>query len=112
MIVVAGEIFIPAERRASCLAATAALQQATRDDEPGCEAYVFAADPCRDDVIVVHERWADAESLAAHFLHPNYTGMRALFGEHGITGAQVNKYRIDASAPVYGSDGVATASFD
>ena len=112
MIIIAGDIFIPAEKRAACLEATAHLQQATRDEEPGCSAYVFSADPCRPDVITVYELWEDAESLAAHFLHPNYTNMRAKLGELGITGAAVDKFRIDARAPVYGPDGIATAHFD
>lgn len=112
MIIIAGDIFIPAEKRAACLEATAHLQQATRDEEPGCAAYVFSADPCRPDVITVYELWDDAESLAAHFHHPNYTNMRAELGELGITGADVKKYRVDASAPVYNSSGIATADFD
>lgn len=111
MIVVAGNIFIPAEKRAACLEATATLQQATRDEEPGCLAYVFGADPCRDDVIAVYELWETPPDLAAHFLHPNYTNMRAKLGEMGITGADVKKYRVDAVAPVYNSDQVATVDF-
>lgn len=111
-IIIAGEIYLPPERRADCLAAGAPLQEATRRDEPGCLAYVFAADPLRPDVITVYERWADAAALEAHFQHPNYTGMRRIFAEHGITGATPMKYRIDAVAPVYNADRVPTASFD
>jgi quinol monooxygenase YgiN len=111
MIIIAGTISIPAEKRAGCLEASLPLQQATRDDEPGCLAYVFSADPCRDGVMAVYELWADGPSLAAHFLHPNYTNMRALFGQHGITGADVKKYRTDADGPVYNSSGVATVEF-
>jgi hypothetical protein len=50
--------------------------------------------------------------LEAHFLHPNYINMRTMFGEHGITGADVKKYRVDASAPVYNAQRIATTSFD
>jgi quinol monooxygenase YgiN len=112
MIIIAGTISIPAERRAACLAASTALQQATRTDEPGCIAYVFSADPIDDTAIVVYERWSDAEALEAHFLHANYRDMRTLLGSHGITGADVRKFRIDADAPVYNAQMVATASFD
>lgn len=112
MIVVAGDIFIPAEKRAACLEASIPLQQATRDEEPGCLAYVFGTDPCRDNVIAVYELWADGPSLAAHFLHPNYFNMRATLGERGITGADVKKYRVDASGPVYNAEGIATVDFD
>ena len=65
MIIIAGEISIPADKRAGALESTKHLQQAPRDEEPGCLAYVFSADPCRDDVITVHEIWEDADSLAA-----------------------------------------------
>jgi quinol monooxygenase YgiN len=112
MIIIAGTISIPADRRARCLAASAPFQLATRTDEPGCSAYVFSADPCADDRILVFERWDDAASLEAHFLHPNFTKTRAMFGEHGITGSDVKKYRIDASGPVHGAGGGATAEFD
>lgn len=108
MIIIAGTITIPADKRAACLADTAALQQATRDEEPGCLAYCFSADPCEPEIITVYELWEDADSLEAHFSHPNYTNMRAALGAAGISGADVAKYRIDASAPVY-VDGVATA---
>jgi quinol monooxygenase YgiN len=111
MIIVAGDIFIPADKRDACLTASAALQQASRYDEPGCMAYSFGTDPCRDDVIVVYELWDTAENLAAHFLHPNYMNMRAKLGEMGITGAEVLKHRVDASAPVYNTDGIATTDF-
>jgi quinol monooxygenase YgiN len=112
MIAIAGTITIPADRRAAALEATAALQQSTRDDEPGCEAYVFSADPLRPDIIAVFELWTDAASLDAHFQHPNYTNMRTMLGQHGITGADVSKYRIDAAAPVYNAERIATASFE
>lgn len=112
MIIIAGTISIPAERRAACLEASAPLQLATRRDEPGCLAYVFSADPIDSGTIRVYELWQDATTLEAHFLHPNYTDMRALLGTFGITGADVQKYRIDAVAPVYNARFVATASFD
>jgi len=112
MIIIAGTITIPADKRAGCIAAIAPFQKATRT-QPGCLAYVFSADPVRDDVISVYEQWADAPSLEAHFrVHPNYTAMRELFAQHGITGVEVRKYRTDADAPVYNAQRVATASFD
>ena len=38
--------------------------------------------------------------------------MRATLGEGGLVGAVANKHRIDKTAPVYGPDRVATASFE
>ena len=112
MIIISGRIFIDPPKRAALLEASKPLQQATRDDEPGCEAYVFAADSCEPGTISVYELWSDAPSLAAHFLHENYFNMRKLFGEHGISGAETMKYRIDAKAPVYNAERIATTDFD
>lgn len=110
-IVIAGTISIDPARRDACLAASVPLQQATRTDEPGCLAYVFSPDPAELGDIAVYELWSDAESLGAHFLHANYVAMRTMFGEHGITGSSVRKYRIDAEAPVYNAERIATTSF-
>jgi quinol monooxygenase YgiN len=112
MIIIAGTISIPPEKRQACLDASMPLQAATRADEPGCLAYVFSADPCEPGVISVYELWEDAPTLAAHFKHSNYTDMRGVFAQHGITGAVTNKYRTDAVAPVYNADRIATADFD
>lgn len=100
------------EHRDDAVARSAPIQAATRADEPGCLVYCFAADPVRDDVVQVYELWADEASLAAHFEHPNYHEMRQLLGTSGMVGATSRKLRVDATAPVYGADGVASASFD
>ena len=112
MIIITGTITIAPERRAACLSATEPFQRSTRDEEPGCAAYVFSADPLHPDRIAVFERWLDAEALETHFLHPNFTAMRALLGEHGVLGADVRKYRIDAEASVNNAQRIPTASFD
>jgi quinol monooxygenase YgiN len=106
-IIVAGTIDVAPDRREACLEASRALQQATRRDEPGCLAYVFAADPVVPGRISVFERWTEAGTLLAHFAHPNYVAMRTVLYEHGIIGADVRRYRIDAEAPVYDEDRVA-----
>jgi quinol monooxygenase YgiN len=81
------------------------IQQATRDDEPGCQAYVFAADPCVEGRLVVHEVWDDDESLVAHFDHPNYAAMVAVLHGAGTQNARNAKHLVAASAPVYSSPG-------
>ena len=98
--------------RDAALAATVPFQKATRDDEPGCIVYCFAADPIESTLIQVYELWEDAPSLAAHFEHRNYFEMRDTLGKFGLTSAQSRKHRIDASAPVYGPDFTAKADFD
>lgn len=98
--------------RADLLERSAPIQQATRDDEPGCLVYCFAPDPCRPELIQVYELWESEEALAAHFDHPNYHEMRTLLTSAGLTGAVSRKHRIDASAPVYGPDARPSAAFD
>jgi quinol monooxygenase YgiN len=112
VIIIAGTITIAPERRADLLAACEPFQRSAREDEAGCLAYVFSADPLEPGQIAVYERWTDAESLDAHFLHPNYLEMVNLFVVHRITGFDVRKFRIDADAPVYNAQRKATASFD
>ena len=112
MIVVAGTIeFQDAASRDAAVEATKPHQAATRSDEPGCLAYVFAADPVVDTRIQVYELWESAELLEPHFQHENYFNMRQTLGQAGMTGADTAKYRIDAHDPVYGEDGIATARF-
>lgn len=98
--------------RDAAVAESARFQKATRDEEPGCLVYCFAADPCVPDHIQVYELWADEASLAAHFDHPNYHNMRDMLGRYGLKSAVSRKLRIDKTAPVYGPDFKASASFD
>lgn len=111
MIVLVGWIDIDPEKRAELLVASASLQQGTRDDESGCLAYVFAADPLRDARIAVHEAWSDEQSLQDHFSHANYKGMLGLLGSGDIRGMDVAKHDIARSAAVYRPDGVPDASW-
>lgn len=113
MIVVAGTIgFESQEARDGAVAASLDLQRSTRDEEPGCLAYCFAADPVDPTIVQVYELWTDAASLAAHFEHPNYAAMRSILRRFPRSGASSTaKYRCDRSAPVYGPDGVPSASF-
>ena len=98
--------------RDALIARSAPIQKATRDDEPGCAVYCFAADPCQPDLIQVYELWESEEALAAHFEHPIYQEMRAMLGMSGLVSAVSRKHRIDASAPVYDASHVPNASFD
>ena len=113
MIIIAGTIDLAdPSKRDSAIEQARPLQQATRDQESGCHAYVFSADPCVAGRIAVYELWEDEASLAAHFHHENYFNMRNKFAEHGISGAETMKYRIDAKAPVYNAQRIATTDFD
>lgn len=112
MITIAGTIdFDRAENRDRAVEVSKPLQQATRDEEPGCEAYFFAADPCRDTRVLVYELWADEASLAAHFTHQNYFSMRDALGRSGMVGADISKYRCDLKEPVYDNTRTPRADF-
>lgn len=112
MIIIAGTIdFDSIANRDRAIEVGRPLQQATRDDEPGCDAYCFAPDPCVDTRIQVYELWRDEPSLAAHFQHQNYINMRDALGRCGIVGADNNKYRCDLSEPVYDDTRTARADF-
>ncbi|HEX9260480.1 MAG TPA: putative quinol monooxygenase [Acidimicrobiales bacterium] len=108
-IIVAGTVDIDPDQVEACIEATKQWQEATRREEPGCLAYVFAPDPVVPSRISVYERWADVGSLMAHFEHPYYFSMRSILGRHGArpAGVRVKRYRVDAEAPIYDPDGVA-----
>ena len=102
MIVIAGTIDLQdPSKMDEAMEKAQPLQQATRDDEPGCHAYVFSPDPCVPGRICVYELWEDEASLAAHFKHPNYTNMAATLGAMGMAGADTYKIRCDLKEPVY-----------
>jgi quinol monooxygenase YgiN len=112
MIIIAGTIdFATRENRDHAIEIGRPLQQATRDDEPGCRAYCFAPDPCVDTRIQVYELWDDEASLAAHFKHENYVNMGGALRDCGIVAADNNKYRCDLNEPVYDDTGTARADF-
>jgi len=113
MIIIAGTIgFADQANRDGAVEAVRDLQQSTRDTEPGCLAYSFAADTGEPTVVQVFESWADQAALAAHFEHPNFWATKALLRQFDRAGAStVAKYRIDATAPVYDADGKPDAGF-
>jgi quinol monooxygenase YgiN len=113
MIIIAGTIdFADQANRDGAVAAAADMQQSTRDTEPGCLAYSFAADSSVTHRVQVYELWADAASLEAHFGHPNFWGMKELLGTFARAGSSVAKYRVDATAPVYDAQRQPSAGFN
>ena len=112
MIIIAGTIDLADDNaRAEALRVGGPLQKKTRDEEPGCLAYVFAPDPCVSGRLCVYELWQDEASLAAHFKHPNYLNMRDALGKIGLKGADNNKYRVDFKEPVYDTTFTPRADF-
>jgi quinol monooxygenase YgiN len=113
MILIAGTIdFVDGTNRDGAVAAAVELQQSTRDTEPGCLGYSFAADSGMPNRVQVFESWADEPSLAAHFEHPNFWAMKELLGRFERAGASVvAKYRCDLTGPIYDAERRPRADF-
>jgi quinol monooxygenase YgiN len=110
-VLITGTIAVDPERRGELLAAVRPLVERTRLDEPGCLEYAFMADTVADDVVVVLERWADEQSLAAHFEHPNMVATKRALREHGSRASTIVKYRVDQVRPVKDGSGAYRADF-
>ena len=109
-IVIAGEVDFPPENRTAALDGARELIDMALA-EPGCRHYAWTLDPHDPGRVHVFEEWDGAENLAAHLIGPAYRGMLAHLGGHSILKADTRKYRVDLTEPVYGPDGVATATF-
>ena len=85
MVVVAATLdFATQSDRDEAVRLTAAVQMGTRNEEAGCHAYCFAADPGVPNRIQVYELWESAATLAAHFKHPYYAKMVEVLRGGGI----------------------------
>jgi quinol monooxygenase YgiN len=103
MIIVTATLSFETEAdRDRAVALTTPVQQATRDDEAGCLAYCFGADPVEPTHIQVYELWTDPENLGKHFQHPNYSQMVDVLRNSGGFLQSVNRmYAADDRGPVY-----------
>jgi quinol monooxygenase YgiN len=111
VLVIAGEITVAANVRTQMLQAVAPHVADTRGED-GCIAYSLSADPVEADRVLVLEIWASVEQLAAHLGGPTIIAMGAAIGPFKPRGGNLTKYRVDASAPLYGSDGKPSFEFD
>ena len=87
------------------------IQKATRDEEEGCNAYVFAADPCSPTTIQVFEEWVCKKAVAAHFTHSNYEAMVAVLNSTGLIDASNKVYLVAKTEPAYGPNGETRDAF-
>ena len=103
MIIVTATLSFETEaNRDNAVARTAPVQQATRQDEAGCLAYCFGADPVEPTHIQVYELWTDPVRLAEHFDHPNYSRMvEVLHNCAGFLKSENRLYAADDRGPVY-----------
>lgn len=111
MIAIIGHIDVDPAQRDALVASTVELQRSTQRDEPGCIVYTIAADPADDGRIRIVELWESAETLDAHFQHPNFAATGAALRAGTRLGGSAVKYRIDAVDEVRGADGKATSVF-
>jgi quinol monooxygenase YgiN len=109
-IIIAGEVDLPPENRAAALAGAQALIDMALAEQ-GCQHYAWTADPYDAGRVHVFEEWDNAEDLQVHLDGAAYRGMLEHLGGYTILNANTRKYRVDLSEPVYGPDGVATATF-
>lgn len=110
-ILIVGSIEIDPERRTALLEAVRPYVARTRAEEPGCLDYAFMADTVDDDRIVVVERWADEQTLAAHFAHPNMAATKSALRENGSGKSHIAKYRVDRAESVRDATGGYRADF-
>ncbi|MCP4842614.1 MAG: antibiotic biosynthesis monooxygenase [Halieaceae bacterium] len=105
MIIVAAQLtFSDETSRDHAVKKSTPVQLATREDEPGCLAYCFSADPCDPLSIQVYELWNDSDALVAHFDHPNYHEMLAVMSDAGVLESRNRAYLTERDEPVYGPD--------
>lgn len=109
-IVIAGEVDLDPDKRTAALAGAKELIDLALAEE-GCRHYAWTASPRDPGRVHVFEEWECAETLAAHLIGPAYRGMLAHLMGFGIRAAVTRKYRFDLVEPVYGPDGVASATF-
>jgi len=91
MVIVAGHLTIPADRRAEYLDACVDVVQAARE-APGCLDFVLSADLLQPDRINVYECWQDAASVETFRGSGPEGGLSEL-----ITGAEVNQHEVASS---------------
>ncbi len=110
MIIIAGTVEVDPEQRDAALEAGCPHMEATRAQK-GCIDYVWSADLLVPGRIYVYERWESEDDLRAHFEGPHYLAMRETVAAHGLRGADVLRYRMEISEPVYDPTGVPRADF-
>lgn len=112
MIIVVAKITFPSElARDRAVDLSAPVQMATREQEPGCNAYCFSADPCDPLAIQVYELWDSSEYLVDHFSHANYHAMVDLLSKSGFLESVSRAYLSERDEPVYGANAEIKSSF-
>jgi quinol monooxygenase YgiN len=101
MIIVAGTIDVDPDRRDEFLGGRVESMQATQT-EPGCLDYVMSADPIRPGVVLLFERWEDADALDVHLRALREQPRDEDGAASAVRGADITRYEISASGPITG----------
>ena len=110
MIVIAGSIDLDPALREEALAKGKPFIDGALTQR-GCRHYTWTPDPFDKGRIWVYELWEDEEALASHFQNHHYADMGGNLGQHGITGSEISKFRVDLEEPVYDDTGTPRADF-
>lgn len=78
--------------------------------EPGCLDYVVSADPEHPGRVVVFERWATEQDLAAHFRTPHIAAFREAVRPYPRSGRSVRRYFVARAEEFRSSAAAAPAS--
>lgn len=79
--------------------------------EKGCVHYAWTKDLLNPGRVYVFEEWDTQDDLAVHLADHWYTDMGAHLRQFGLKSAEVKKYRVDKSEPVYDPEGKPRADF-
>lgn len=100
MIIIAGTISFDPAKAADLEAGFDTMQAATLQ-EAGCVSYDLYFDRKTPGKVLVFERWADDEALAAHMASPHMAAFGAVMGAVGITGVDMKKYTGATEGPLF-----------
>lgn len=99
MLIVAGSITTEDDGREAFLTAVVPMVTATLA-EPGCNEYVFSADPLEPNRILLFELWDDQDALDTHFTSDHMAQWQRDRESLRVTGADIKKYTISEVGPV------------
>lgn len=93
MLIVAGEVVVPAGAVAKVQEALVDMQRATRA-EAGCLAYSFAVEIGDETKIHIFERWESMDALQSHFKTPHMAAFGAAIASIQPQSMDLHAYEI------------------
>ncbi len=79
-------------------------QMAATQAEDGCEQYVFSRDVTDANVLLISEKWRDADALAAHGKSPHMAVFNAAIGTAKIESLIVKSYEASNAKVLIGAE--------